>query len=142
MLDILYYMFCHDFRLPFDKLRAGYRKSRQNGSCVFLYLGLTPEAINISLLTELIIMLLCVESSTWMFHVFIILFTLWNLKTIPQGESDILFFMFCHDFRLRHRKSRQNGSWVFLYLGLTPEAINISLLTELIIMLLCVESST
>ncbi len=25
---------------------------------------------------------------------FIILFTLWNLKTIPQGESDILRFCF------------------------------------------------
>ncbi len=30
-------MFCHDFRLPFAKLRAGYRKSRQNGFC-FIFL--------------------------------------------------------------------------------------------------------
>ncbi len=64
------------------------------------------------------------------FHVLVILFALWNLKTIPKGESDILIFMFCHDFRLPfdklragHRKSRQNRSWVFLYLGLTPRVI-------------------
>jgi len=28
--------------------------------------------------------------------------------------------MFCHDFRLRHRKSRQNGSDIFLYHRLNP----------------------
>ncbi len=35
--NILISMFCHDFRLPFDKLRAGYRKSRQNGSCFIFF---------------------------------------------------------------------------------------------------------
>ncbi len=46
------------------------------------------------------------------------IFTLWNSKAIPQGESDILISMFCHDFQLRHRKSRQNGScFIFFTTG-------------------------